>query len=89
MWSIVFFQFQDHVKKMLERAEQLQRGRISTHVVRSIFSANTDDQYAQAMKQLEGKWKKVIKRRKGGKKEINQLFCIERRNTFFYILHGS
>ena len=47
--------FQDNVKKMLERADQLQRGRISTHVVKAIFVANTDEQFAAAMKQLEGK----------------------------------
>jgi hypothetical protein len=40
---------------MLERAEQLNRGRISTNVVKAVFSANTDDQYSAAMKQLEGK----------------------------------
>ena len=45
---------QDHVKKMLERAEQLNRGRISTHVVKNIFAANTDDQFSKAMKDLEG-----------------------------------
>merc|ERR1712241_1489878 len=39
----------DNVKKMLERADQLQRGRISTHVVKAIF----DEQFAAAMKQLE------------------------------------
>jgi hypothetical protein len=43
------------MKKMLERADQLQRGRISTHVVRAVFAANTDDQLSAAMKQLEGK----------------------------------
>ena len=47
--------FQDNVKKMLERADQLQRGRISTHVVKAIFAANSDEQFAAAMKQLEGK----------------------------------
>ncbi len=47
--------FQDHVKKMLDRADSLQRGRISTHVVKAIFAANTDEQFAAAMKQLEGK----------------------------------
>ena len=40
---------------MVERAEQLGRGRISTNVVKAIYAANTDDQYAAAMKQLEGK----------------------------------
>ena len=40
---------------MLERAEQLERGRISVNVIKSIFSANTDDQINQAFKQLEGK----------------------------------
>eukprot|EP00095_Tigriopus_kingsejongensis_P011917 maker-scaffold507_size152468-snap-gene-0.36 protein:Tk11917 transcript:maker-scaffold507_size152468-snap-gene-0.36-mRNA-1 annotation:"kinesin-like protein kif28p-like" len=44
----------DHVKKMLERAEALNRPRVSTHVVKAVFSANTDDQYKQAMKALEG-----------------------------------
>ena len=46
---------QDHVKKMLERAENLNRGRISTGVIKNIFAANTDEQFAAAMKQLEGK----------------------------------
>lgn len=40
---------------MLERAEQLNRGRISTSVIKAIFSSSTDDQFATAMKQLEGK----------------------------------
>ena len=47
--------FQDNVKKMLERADQLQRGKISTHVVKAIFAANSDEQFVAAMKQLEGK----------------------------------
>ena len=47
--------FQDNVKKMLERADQLQRGKISTHVVKAIFASNSDEQFAAAMKQLEGK----------------------------------
>ena len=47
--------FQDNVKKMLERADQLQRGKISTHVVEAIFASNSDEQFAAAMKQLEGK----------------------------------
>ena len=46
---------QDNVKKMLERADQLQRGKISTHVVKAIFASNSDEQFAAAMKQLEGK----------------------------------
>ncbi len=46
---------QDHVKKMLDKAEQMNRGRISTNVIKAIFSANTDEQFAAAMKQLEGK----------------------------------
>ena len=40
---------------MLERAENLNRGRISTGVIKNIFAANTDEQFAAAMKQLEGK----------------------------------
>lgn len=40
---------------MLDFAEKNDRGRISTHVVKAIFSAHTDDQFTQAMKQLEGK----------------------------------
>jgi hypothetical protein len=40
---------------MLERAETLHRGRISTPVIKAIFAANNDDQMAAAMKQLEGK----------------------------------
>ena len=43
------------MKKMLDRAEQLQRPRISTPIVRSVFSANTDEQMQVAMRQLEGK----------------------------------
>ena len=45
---------QDNMKKMLERAEQLQRGRISTNVIKTFYSANSDDQIKTAMKQLEG-----------------------------------
>jgi len=44
----------DNMKKMLERAEQLQRGRISTNVIKTFYSANSDDQIKTAMKQLEG-----------------------------------
>jgi len=40
---------------MLERAETLHRGRISTQVVKAIFAATTDEQMASAMKMLEGK----------------------------------
>jgi len=40
---------------MLERAEELNRGRIGTNVVKAVFSANTKEQYDVAMKQLEGK----------------------------------
>jgi hypothetical protein len=40
---------------MLEKAESLHRGRISTPVIKAIFSANTEDQINTAMKQLEGK----------------------------------
>ena len=40
---------------MLERAETLHRGRISTSVIKAIFAANNEDQINAAMKQLEGK----------------------------------
>ncbi|TRY68620.1 hypothetical protein TCAL_12159 [Tigriopus californicus] len=43
----------DHVKTMLEHAESMNRSRISTHVVKAVYSANTDDQYRQAIKALE------------------------------------
>lgn len=42
------------MKKMVERAEELQRGRVSTSVIKSVLGANSDDQFAAAMKQLEG-----------------------------------
>ena len=46
--------FQDGIKKMLERAGELNHNRISTDVIKSIFSASNDDQLRSAMKQLEG-----------------------------------
>merc|ERR1712156_929035 len=44
----------DGIKKMLERANELNHNRISTDVIKSIFSASNDDQLRSAMKQLEG-----------------------------------
>jgi hypothetical protein len=55
MFKIQVFVLQDNIKKMLEKAESLHRGRISTPVIKAIFSANTEDQINTAMKQLEGK----------------------------------
>merc|ERR1719226_157129 len=43
----------DGIKKMLEKADQLNHPRISTSVIKSVFSASTDDQMRHAMKQLE------------------------------------
>jgi len=40
---------------MLERADSLHRGRISTQVIKSIFAAGNEEQINQAMKLLEGK----------------------------------
>ena len=39
---------------MLEKADQMNHNRISTSVIKSVFSASTDDQMRHAMKQLEG-----------------------------------
>ena len=39
---------------MLEKAEQMNHNRISTSVIKGVFSASTDDQMRHAMKQLEG-----------------------------------
>ena len=44
----------DGIKKMLDRADQMNHPRISTSVIKSVFSASTDDQLRHAMKQLEG-----------------------------------
>ena len=41
---------------MLEKADQMNHPRISTSVIKSVFSASTDDQMRHAMKQLEGKF---------------------------------
>ena len=46
---------QDNIKKLLERADTLHRGRISTQIVKAVFAANNEDQINLAMKQLEGK----------------------------------
>jgi hypothetical protein len=45
---------QDYVKKMLDRADQLNRTRVSTKVLKAAFGASTDEQFHAAMKQLEG-----------------------------------
>ena len=45
---------------MLERADQMNHNRISTTVIKSVFSASTDDQMRHAMKQLEGEEEEII-----------------------------
>ena len=49
----------DGIKKMLDRADQMNHPRISTSVIKSVFSASTDDQLRHAMKQLEGENRSV------------------------------
>jgi len=43
----------DNMKKMLEKADQLHRSGVSCATIKSFFNAHTDDQLANAMKQLE------------------------------------
>ena len=59
---------------MLEKAETLHRGRISTSVIKAIFAANNEDQINAAMRQLEGKQVKTnpcIARNKTEKKTLH------------------
>ena len=58
IWLIFFLK--DGIKKMLERADQMNHNRISTSVIKSVFSASTDDQMRHAMKQLEGEEDEII-----------------------------
>ena len=43
------------MKKMLEKADQLHRSGVSCATIKSFFNAHTEEQVANAMKQLEGK----------------------------------
>ena len=45
---------------MLEKADQMNHNRISTSVIKSVFSASTDDQMRHAMKQLEGENEMIV-----------------------------
>ena len=46
---------QDNMKKMLEKAEKLGRSGVSCSTIKSFFNAHPDEQFTNAMKQLEGK----------------------------------
>ena len=45
----------DNMKKMLEKADQLHRSGVSCATIKSFFNAHTEEQVANAMKQLEGR----------------------------------
>ena len=47
--------FQDNIKKMLEKADKLNRSGVSTGTIKSFFNAHSDEQFNAAMKQLDGK----------------------------------
>ena len=47
--------YQDNMKKMLEKAEKLGKRGASCSTIKSFFNAHTDEQFTNAMKQLEGK----------------------------------
>ena len=48
----------DNMKKMLEKADQLHRSGVSCATIKSFFNAHTEEQVANAMKQLEGRLNK-------------------------------
>ena len=45
---------QDFVKKLLDRAEERNRGKIPTATLKAIFTATNEDQVAMQLKRFEG-----------------------------------